>query len=310
MSGVIVPVTIAEPPTADRPRNVMVVELMIGGTGGRRGLDGVDGRGALMSSMSNNPVEVVEASASVAIREFRLRPDSGGAGEWRGGSGLSLTFEVRRDGCQILGRGMERFLFRPWGVAGGQPGAASRTLLNMGTDKERELGKIDIITLNRGDTFTVMTPGGGGYGDPFARDPVAVATDVAVGMVSLEAARTVYGVAVTETGEVDEAGTATLRSAPRPAPSAIGFDDVRLLWDAVFDDEGVTRLNALLLTEPAHARNARRRAFYDAVIPGLSTDGIDKSAFSAEAEIYRQRFVTELALLEAHYAEAQLAAAE
>lgn len=298
MSGVIVPVTIAEPASATGKRNVMVLELMIGGTGGRPGLDGVDGRGSLMSSMSNNPIEVVEASASVVIRDFRLRPDSGGAGQWRGGSGLSLTFEVLRDGCQILGRGMERFLFRPWGAAGGKPGASARTVMNIGTDRERELGKIDVVTLNRGDTFTVMTPGGGGYGDPFARDAEIVASDAEVGIITRDAALNVYGVALTETGAVDLAKTQELRSRPRPEATPIGFDPVRLAWDSVFSDEGVTRLNEMLVAEPAHSRNELRRRFYDAVIPGIATNGIDLASFDDNAETYRLRFADELERLE------------
>src|SRR5690606_9468166 len=137
-------------------------------------------------------------------------------------------------------------------------------VMNMGTDRERELGKIDVVTLNRGDTFTVMTPGGGGYGDPFARDPDVVASDVEVGTVTREAALADYGVALTETGAVDEARTRELRSRQRPEPGAIGFDPVRLAWDSVFVDEGVTRLNELLVAEPAHSRNELRRRFYDA----------------------------------------------
>src|SRR5262249_36577982 len=123
VGGVVVPVVLAEPPSAGGKRNVLVVQSMIGGMGGRFGLDGVDGRGSGLSNLSNNPLEAVEANAAVVMRRYMLRPDSGGPGRWRGGAGLALTFEVLRDGCSVLGRGMERFRFRPWGVAGGQPGA-------------------------------------------------------------------------------------------------------------------------------------------------------------------------------------------
>jgi N-methylhydantoinase B len=59
---------------------------------------------------------------------------------------------------------MERFRFSPWGVAGGKAGGLARTIRNYGRPNEEELGKIDMLEIAPGDTITVMTPGGGGYG--------------------------------------------------------------------------------------------------------------------------------------------------
>jgi N-methylhydantoinase B/oxoprolinase/acetone carboxylase alpha subunit len=76
--------------------------------------------------------------------------------------------------------------------------------------------KFTNVLLKRGDVVRYNTPGGGGYGDPFMRDPQTVLTDVRNGWVSVDAARTEYGVVLADTGDdylVDEAATAALRSA-------------------------------------------------------------------------------------------------
>ena len=120
----------------------------------------------------------MESSAATTILRYGIRPDSGGPGKWRGGVGLELTFTPHLSGSQVLGRGMERFRFVPWGLLGGRCGTPARTVLNFGRPDERELGKIDVVELNAGDTITILTPGGGGYGDPLERDPEAVLADV------------------------------------------------------------------------------------------------------------------------------------
>ena len=116
-SGTVIPIVMSEP----RPsggRMVQVIEPLIGGTGARHGHDGVDGRDSGISNLANNPVETVEAELGVEVLRYGLRPDSGGAGQWRGGCGMVLSFRVLTDGTHILGRGMERLMFRPWGQAG------------------------------------------------------------------------------------------------------------------------------------------------------------------------------------------------
>jgi len=102
------------------------------------------------------------------------------------------------------------------GVAGGQPGRLGRILLNPGTPEARELPTLaDNIMLKRGDVIRIESAGGGGWGDPFARDPAAVARDVRTGYVSIEAARRDYGVIVDpKTLSVDADATAACRSRP------------------------------------------------------------------------------------------------
>jgi len=214
--GNIVPLVLVEPPRSGGAQPVTVIQFMVGATGGRHGADGVDGRDPSFTNMANNPIETIEAEAAARVWHYGIRPDSGGPGQWRGGCGQTITFEVLRDGCSLLGRGLERLRFAPWGVAGGRPGLPARMVLNMGTDSERELGKIDVVEVNRGDVVTAMMPGAGGCGDPRHRAAEAVARDVRQGFVSETAAREVYDV-VFRDGAVDEAATAGLREPRGPA---------------------------------------------------------------------------------------------
>lgn len=282
--GVVIPIVMAEPAGDSGRQNVLVVQPMVGGMGARFGHDGVDGRDSGISNLSNNPIETVESSAGVIMRSYRLRPDSGGPGRWRGGVGLELTFEVLADGVQILGRGMERFRFQPWGFDGGEPGAHARTVINQGRPDERDVGKIDMVVLKAGDTFTVATPGAGGYGDPKLREPAKVLDDVRRGLVSVEAARAVYQVVITD-GAIDQDATQALRGghAVGAHSGRFGFGPAREIWDRIFDDASMTEFANHLLTLPLAQRHRLRRAIYSEVIgdrlpPGASVEAIGKRA--------------------------------
>lgn len=271
--GVLIPVVLAEHDDATGGRNVIVVEPMVGGMGARHGHDGVDGRDSSIANLGNNPIESVEASAAAVVRAYALRPDSGGPGRWRGGVGLALTFEVLKDGGLVLGRGMERFRFAPWGMAGGQPGRKARTILNQGRKDERELGRIDVVEVRAGDTVTVLTPGGGGYGNPFDREPAAVLRDVRLGLVNPDAAEADYGVRIRD-GAVDAATTEQLRhgrATPRAAREFV-YGPEREHWERLFDDATMHRINDHLMGLPISGRTARRRAIFEAVVPGLAAD--------------------------------------
>jgi N-methylhydantoinase B len=125
--------------------------------------------------LRNVPNEVLEGDVPVVVEEYRYRRGSGGAGAWRGGDGLVVTMRSRADGVTFAVRGLERLLYQPWGVLGGEPGASGRATLNPGTPYERDLGRVGTITLSKGDVLRIETPGGGGLGDP----PGATPTDVA-----------------------------------------------------------------------------------------------------------------------------------
>jgi N-methylhydantoinase B len=256
-SGVVVPLVVAEP-DGQGGRNVQVVEPMIGGTGARHGADGVDGRDSGISNLANNPVESVEAELGIEVLRYALRPDSGGAGRWRGGCGLELSFRILNEGTQVLGRGMERMKFRPWGVQGGRPGAPTEILLNHGSAEKQIFGKIDVLPVERGDVVTMRTAGAGGYGDPIERDPECVLADVVRGLVTVQAAREIYGVAIVE-GELDAAETARLRAGHVKRSLAHDYGPERRAFEEVFSVKFLDDLNADLFQLPASQREARRR---------------------------------------------------
>lgn len=274
-SGTVIPVVMAEP-DGQGGRRVQVIEPMIGGTGARSGYDGVDGRDSGISNLANNPVETVEAELAVEILAYALRPDSGGAGQWRGGCGMELTFRVLTDDCNVLGRGMERLLFRPWGSNGGKPGAPAELIVNRGSADERRLGKIDILTLNAGDTVTFLTPGAGGWGDPRRRDPQALLRDVQNGFVTVEGAAADYGVAI-RNGAIDERETDRLRSAIAASNEANAQGPERERWDAVFTPAVMDRVNRSLVALSGTVRQRRRREIFETVLSGLP-EGFPRSA--------------------------------
>ncbi len=268
--GTVVPTVLAETDPETGRRNVMVLQSLVGGTGARRGADGVDGRDSSLANLHNTPIERSEEDAGVVIEEYGLRRDSGGPGEWRGGTGLVFRFRILREGSAVLGRGLERLVFRPWGLAGGRPGATVRVVLNLGKPDERELGKLDMFVARKDDVVTFLTAGGGGFGDPFRRAAEAVLRDVRLGFVTEANAARDYGVVVRDDA-IDDAATSRLRTAPRAAASERDFEfgPERPLWESVFDDATMNRLNAELLALPASMRTAARRRIFAEVTPRL-----------------------------------------
>lgn len=275
-SGLVVPVVFA---AADGSR-VDVVEPMVGGTGARHGADGADGRDSGISNLSNNPVETVEANVAVRVLDYALRADSGGAGRWRGGCGLTLEFEALTDGG-LLARGLERLRFRPWGYAGGHPGAPTRLIVNEGRADERVLSVVDVHPLRAGDRVVLHTSGAGGYGDPLQRDPLAVLDDVDAGLVTVAHARDAYGVVVVD-GVLDEVATVAeraRRTSPVSAGHSLGAE--REHWDRVFPPALAARLDEYLRTLPVPRRAARRREIVGAVME-LLPDGFPAGGVTAE----------------------------
>ena len=289
---------LSEPAADGLRQNVVVIQPMRGGMGAWRGHDGADNRDASMSNMRNHPIEAIEMEAGILIRDYDIRPDSGGAGQWRGGVGQLLTVEFLKDGAKVYARGMERFRFPAWSVQGGRPAAPFRSVRNMGRADEVELGKINEVAVKARDTITMMMPGAGGYGDPFARDPALVADDVRHGFVSAAAARTEYGVVLDTDGTVDMAATAELRAAPRPPPDDYAFGEERSAWESVFDDAAMTELAAGLHRLPLAIRQQTRRAIYEQVLGPLpALRGRRWREVLAEPEPLRERLRQAMAAL-------------
>ncbi|WP_455816140.1 hydantoinase B/oxoprolinase family protein [Pseudomonas cerasi] len=257
--GTIIPLVVAETARHGKEQNVQVIEPMVGGGGGRFGRDGIDGRDNSISNLANNPVEMVEAETHIEIIQYALRAESAGAGQWRGGMGQQIHIRILQDDTRLLARGMERMLFQPWGVNGGQPGQPTRMTLNPHVAGGTALGKIDLLSVRAGDEVLLQTPGGGGWGDPFLRDPAAVKRDVDNQLIGIQSAADQYGVVIAG-GEVDQQATARLRQQARIPGSSTGL--ARDHWLAVFSPALLSRLNQQLYAlTPAERQRYRQQAF-------------------------------------------------
>lgn len=183
-----------------------------GGLGGSPASDGLNHANNPISTATIPPVEILEAAYPVCFTRWALRDGSAGAGEHRGGVGAVYEVELLTDAdVSLLG---ERGKAPPFGVAGGKPAAVNAFFwqTDEGEKSPPMVSKITDLRLKAGRRVRLETPGGGGWGEPFARDPKAVARDVALGFVSPAQARADYGVALTETGEVDASATQELRA--------------------------------------------------------------------------------------------------
>ena len=158
-------------------------EIEVGGWGAHPDADGADGFSAGFHNGANSPIEMCEALFPVVFTEYGYIPDSGGAGARRGGLGLAREWRLNAD-WGVLSGNFDRFRYPPYGLAGGQPGAPGRFRLIRGGSVEELPSKISGVRLARGDRVRLETSGGGGWGDPAARDPAALAEDLAGGYVT------------------------------------------------------------------------------------------------------------------------------
>ncbi|WP_115865419.1 hydantoinase B/oxoprolinase family protein [Halorussus litoreus] len=154
-------------------------ETIGGGFGARSTKDGMDGVQVGMTNTLNTPVEALEAEYPLRVVRYALRPDSGGDGAFRGGLGLERTVTVETDATVSLLT--ERRRRAPQGLAGGEPGALGENRV----DGER-VGAKQTVEVPAGTTVSVLTPGGGGHGEPENRDAEARERDRADGKVTEE----------------------------------------------------------------------------------------------------------------------------
>jgi N-methylhydantoinase B len=188
------------------PFNVM--SFHSGGTGARPRADGLSAT-AFPSGVRNVPVEITETLAPIVIWSKEYRTDSGGAGEHRGGLGQVMEIGSAEEMPFGISPTFDRVVYPARGRLGGRPGAPGKLeLVSSGKDLPPKAHS----SVPAGERLRVSMPGGGGYGDPLKRDPQKVADDVVRGLVSLAAARELYGVALKADGTVDDAETARLRT--------------------------------------------------------------------------------------------------
>jgi N-methylhydantoinase B len=171
----------------DAAGNTVTVHVLPnGGKGAVAGSDGLPTI-AFPGNGTITPVEIIENAVPLRVVRRSLRPDSGGAGQFRGGLGQELVFSVLGDReIQMLVRPDKRRVPAP-GVLGGLPGATGQLLLS---DEAIE-GEPFLLIPNT--ELTLRLPGGGGVGDPTQRDRSQVAADLKAGYVTERSAREVYG---------------------------------------------------------------------------------------------------------------------
>jgi N-methylhydantoinase B len=187
-------------------------QIGFGGIPGRPMGDGPDGH-SLWPNFTNVPNEFLERYFPLRIERYDTVADSGGAGLHRGGNGIHMSYRFLEPG--LIAIHDDRWFIPPWGVNGGAPGTRARKILEKADGSETIVGnKQEDIAVAAGDVLHFITWGGGGWGDPYLRDPALVAQEVGQGLVTAHGARN-YGVVIDANGGVDQAATDQLRQTLR-----------------------------------------------------------------------------------------------
>ncbi len=175
-----------------RGRHWVHMDIHEASYGGRHGKDGLDAVDTLYANTRNNPIEDIESHLPLRVTRYELREDGAGAGRWRGGLGTVREVEfLDPAGYSLEGDGS---VWAPPGLFGGEPGEPGAVWVNRGGEGELELpSKFPYRKATAGDRLCLMSPCGGGYGDPRERDRDALRADVSEGYVSSDSAREKYG---------------------------------------------------------------------------------------------------------------------
>jgi N-methylhydantoinase B len=185
------------------------MEILYGGIPAIPGKDGLDGHSWWPEFLAV-PAEYMETYYPMIVEEYSVRPDSCGAGTFRGGCGIKKVYRFLSDGNITYQD--DRAATYPYGVAGGKPGSPSKKTLIRKSGEEIDLpSKVRDVPVFEGDRLVFETAGAGGVGDPLERDPEAVAKDVRWNLVSRETAASEYGVVLDEDGSVDGSATESKR---------------------------------------------------------------------------------------------------
>jgi N-methylhydantoinase B len=182
-----------------------MLEILYGGIPARPGGDGLDGH-SWWPLFRTVPAEYQEAYYPLTIDEYSTRADTGGAGTFRGGHGITKVYTFEEDGAITFQD--DRAHTYPWGVDGGSHAKTSEKKLIRTDGTEEDLpSKVENVPVQAGDKLVFSTAGGGGLGDPLEREPETVATEVRRGLISVDAARDDYGVVLDDDDTVDADAT-------------------------------------------------------------------------------------------------------
>ena len=192
-------------------RRFIVQSIEGGGWGGRPFEDGESATVSVcQGDVRNGSIEGIELKCPVLVESRALRPDSCGAGRYRGGLGLDMKVRNLVEGKWNFER-TRRSKCPPWGIAGGTAGEPGGNLLKLPGEKAFKWITGANIPVPLNSQAIVRTGGGGGWGDPLERDAALVAADAAEGLISRRAARELYGVVLQGSMSLDESATQRLR---------------------------------------------------------------------------------------------------
>jgi N-methylhydantoinase B len=181
---------------ANRNRSYVHYEIFSGGTGARSGKDGVSATAFHLSNCKTAPVEIIESEFPTRVERFEMLRDSGGPGRWRGGLGFTRDYRILADEVRFSMR-TDKHEIAPWESDHGLAGGKGACIINPGTSANQRLpSRFGDQRLKRGDLLRIERPGGGGLGSPLERPQEQVLEDVRQGYISVEKARSAYGVVV------------------------------------------------------------------------------------------------------------------
>jgi N-methylhydantoinase B len=172
-------------------RNWAFYETIGVGLGARSDADGIDGIQANMTNTMNTPIEEIERSYPLLIKQYELRPDSSGPGKHRGGSGIIRSYQALADNITVTVLA-DRGRNRPHGLFGGGSGARTEVTLYKRTNGKIRKTKLSVkftVVLQKGDVIEIRTAGGGGYGKPGSREKSSIIDDIENEIISDSYAR-------------------------------------------------------------------------------------------------------------------------
>ena len=194
-------------------------ETLAGAWGALPDRDGVHGIPNPGGNLTNQPVEMIEALYPIEVTRYGTVENSGGPGRHRGGLAFVREYRLLGEEARLVMRS-DRRMYLPYGLGDGAPGTPSWNIINLGRPDQRILPvmPMEAVRLRQGDVFCHVSAGGGGYGDPLTRDPVAVLDDVREERITTDYAYDVYGVVIGgDPLAVDQAATESRREKLRAA---------------------------------------------------------------------------------------------